>query len=270
LWVPDELAFIKLATHDVPGWIGGWCLIGIIAAAMSTADGAILAMGTVFSHNVMRQFNHCSPGLVTRDNLLHLSRVATLPFVLIAGSVAIFYKNPISVLGATGYLLIVAFDIVLATVLVPLFGAFYSRRPSPCAALVAILAGGTTRVVLEFALPKDGSLLLPYEDDIFLRTGPAASSLLPAFIDAPAANHWDPTMEECKQEQFEDYTGTDSLVAPLLSLAIFVTIQFVENRMGRDLFWFPGNKGYCKEDLLDPAGKNGKEVIKKQPDGIDF
>ena len=227
---------------------------------MSTADGAILAMGTVFSHNVMRQFNSWSPGLVTKDNLLHLSRVATLPFVLIAGSVAIFYENPKTVLGATGYLLIVAFDIVLATVVVPLFGAFYAKRPSPCASLVAILAGGITRVVLEFVLPKDGNLLLPFDDDIFLQTGPAASSALPAFIDAPTSDHWDPTVEECKQERFSDFTGVDSLSAPLVALFVFLVIQLTEDHMGRALFGFPGNKGYIKEDFTRAEKKGGKQV----------
>lgn len=46
LWKPDELAFLKLLSHHVPAWVGGWCMVGIIAASMSTAEGAILAMGT--------------------------------------------------------------------------------------------------------------------------------------------------------------------------------------------------------------------------------
>ena len=46
-WLPDESSFVKLLTHDAPPFLGAWCLIGIVAASMSTADGAILAMGTV-------------------------------------------------------------------------------------------------------------------------------------------------------------------------------------------------------------------------------
>jgi len=55
----------------------------------------------------------------------------------------------------------VAFDIVFATVVVPLFGCFYAETPSPRAALLAIVGGMVTRIVLEFALPKDGFFLLP-------------------------------------------------------------------------------------------------------------
>jgi hypothetical protein len=65
LWVPDTTAFIKLLTHEAPDFLGGWCLVGIIAASMSTADGAILAMGTVVSHNIMRQLDGVYPNLVT-------------------------------------------------------------------------------------------------------------------------------------------------------------------------------------------------------------
>jgi hypothetical protein len=57
LWLPDPHAFIKLLTHEAPAFLGGWALIGIIAASMSTCDGAILAMGTVFSHNIVRNFS---------------------------------------------------------------------------------------------------------------------------------------------------------------------------------------------------------------------
>jgi len=246
LWLPDPNAFIKLLTHEAPDFLGGWCLIGIIAASMSTADGAILAMGTVVSHNLMRQLDVWWPSIVTPDNLLFAARTTTLPFTLISTFIAAFYKSSGSAAGATGYLLIVAFDIVLATVVVPLFGAFYCKNPSPRAALVGIMAGVITRVTLEFALPKDGLLLLPYDDVEFLDVGPAASSLLPNFIDAPEADYWDPEAEPCEQETFEDFTGVDSLAAPLCNLFFFLAIQTYEHYTGKALFEFGGSEGYIK------------------------
>jgi hypothetical protein len=252
LWVPDPTAFIKLLTHEAPDFLGGWCLVGIIAASMSTADGAILAMGTVMSHNVMRSFDRWYPNLVTADNLLFMARTTTLPFTLISTLIAAYYKNSGSAAGATGYLLIVAFDIVFATVVVPLFGCFYCKNPSPRAAVVGILGGIITRVVLEFALPKDGLLLLPFDDPTFLDVGPAASSLLPSFIDADPADYWNPENEACTQETFEDYTGVDSLAAPLVNLILFVSIQFLENYRGKALFEFGGSEGYIKNTTEHP------------------
>jgi hypothetical protein len=203
----------------------------------------------------IQQITQRLPSLPSSDNLLNLARGTTLPFTLISTLIAAFYKNSGSAAGATGYLLIVAFDIVLATVVVPLFGCYYCKNPSPRAALVGILAGVTTRVVLEFALPKDGLLLLPFDDPEFLDVGPAASSLLPSFIDADPADYWDPETEPCTQETFEDYTGVDSLAAPLVNLFFFLSIQTLEHFSGKALFEFGGSEGYLKDTSEHPLKK---------------
>jgi Na+/proline symporter len=163
LWAPDPNAFLKLLTHEAPTFLGGWALIAIIAASMSTCDGAILAMGTVFSHNILRNFTSS----INTKNLLTAARISSIPFTILAAVIASYYKSNHS-LGATGYLLVVAFDVVLASVVVPLFGCFYTRKPSPLAALLAILAGALSRVILEFTLPKDGFVIAPYGGDEFL------------------------------------------------------------------------------------------------------
>ena len=130
-------------------------------------------MGTVMSHNVLRNVGDFLPfgsRLVTDANLLFAARVASLPMTIISGLIASYFPS--------GYLLIVAFDVVLATILVPLFGCFYTKRPSPLAALCAIIPGLVTRLTLEFALPKDGLLILPFPGDEFLNYGPV--HLLPS------------------------------------------------------------------------------------------
>lgn len=261
LWVPDPQAFILLLTNHAPPFLGGWCLIGIIAASMSTADGAILAMGTVMSHNVLRQFVGWFPSLVTPENLLVMARITTIPFTIASTSIAAFYRSNSST-GGTGYLLIVAFDIVLANVVVPLFGCFYAKNPSPRAAFVAILGGAITRVVMEFTLPKDGFLLLPFDDPSFLDVGPAASSLPPVFIDTDGPV-WDPATEPCDQKRFEDYTGVDSLSSVMVCLVLFLLIQWAEHMLGRPLFKFGGSEGYVKDTTEHPikGAKKGQVGI---------
>lgn len=140
-------------------------------------------MGTVFAHNLMRQLDFKFPNLVTSDNLLMTARLATIPFTLISTMIGAYYRNSDSAAGATGYLLIVAFDIVLATMVAPLFGCFYAKNPSPRAALCSVLTGVVVRVVMEFSLPKDGYLLLPFDSPEFENYGPAASAGLPPFVD---------------------------------------------------------------------------------------
>ena len=159
---------------------------------MSTSSGAILAMGTVFSHNIMRQLDSYFPNLVTADTLLLAARVSSIPFAFAATLIAVYY-------GETGYLLIVAFDVVLATVVAPLIGCFYAKNPSPRSALLSVLSGAFLRVLLEFALPKDRSLLLPFNKPEFEDYGIAASAGLPVFFDAAAGDLWDPAVEQCEQ-----------------------------------------------------------------------
>lgn len=200
-------------------------MVGIVAASMSTSDGAILAMGTVFSHNIMRNigFGSC----ITNSNLLTIARISSIPFAAGAAAIAAYY-NSSHPSGATGYLLIVAFDVVLASVVVPLFGCFYTKKPSPLAAFLSIWAGAITRVILELTLKKDGWLIAPFGGDEFLDYGPAASTGLPPFIDAEDDIKWDSETEPCDQSRFEDWSGVDSLASPMVCLVVFMFVQCLE------------------------------------------
>ena len=96
----------------------------------------------------MRQLDGWFAKLVTSKNLLAMARLASIPFTLAATLIGAYYRNSSSAASATGYLLIVAFDIVLASIIAPLFACYYIRNPSPrCSSLSGIV----TRVVLEFA-----------------------------------------------------------------------------------------------------------------------
>jgi Na+/proline symporter len=226
MWKPDVNAFLNLLTHEAPGWLGGWCLIGIVAASMSTCDGAILAIATVSSHNLWRKVKD------DPSKLLTVTRIATVPTTIIAALIAAFYQSGHPA-GATGYLLIIAFDIVLAGCIVPLFAAFYVSKPSPNAALAAIVGGSLLRVILELTLPKDGYLILPWAGDEFLDYGSVSSDLYPNFFDVSPADKWDPS--SCVQRRLADYTGVDSLVSPLFSLILFATVHMLE-KGGRNVF----------------------------------
>jgi Na+/proline symporter len=238
---------MKLLTRDAPPVLGAWGLIGIVAASMSTADGAILAMGTVFSHNVVRQLDPFFPGLITSKNLLMAARIATVPFTITSACIASFYRSNDGAAGETGGLLIVAFDIVLATVVPSLVACFYVNNPSPRAALCSVLFGAIARTTLQFVLPKDGFYIYPFDKPEFYDYGTAASSLFPPFFDENVTNLWDPAVEPCVQEQYEDYTGVDSLSAFVGSIFVFALVQMLENCMGAPLFTLPWLEPYEKD-----------------------
>lgn len=271
-WIPDTLAFLKLLTHQAPAFLGGWCMLGIVAASMSTAGGAIQAMGAVVSNNLVRQIDAYFPSLVTYDNLIEVARILSIPITVTSTCIAAYYESSSSNTGGTSYLLIVAFDIMLATVVVPLIGCFYARNPSPRAALLAILGGAMTRTTLEFTLPKDGYLVMPYDDPVFMNYGPAASIYPPAFIDTNGTV-WNPKDQPCDQVPYQDYTGVDSLAGFFACSMIYVSIQILEHRLRRPLFTFPGSQGYTKGSkekpkLIEPPATvkvplNRDEIIKR-------
>ena len=134
--------------------IGAWTLIGIVAASMSTSDSLLPAMSTVASHNLFANLprflqKHSGAGLDGEEQLT-LTRFFGVPCTITAILIACYRAD------TTGYLLVVAFDIVLGGCVVPIFGACYCETPSPTAGLVAMVGGSVLRIILEFSLPKDG------------------------------------------------------------------------------------------------------------------
>lgn len=256
-WLPDPLAFIRFLTTQAPGFLGGWCLFGLLAASMSTSDGAILAMGTVFAHNGIRQFAPLFPKTLHSGNLLLLARLSTIPFAIIAALIAAYKPDD------TANLLVVAFDVVLATTVAPLFGAVYSKRPSASAALLSLAVGAVVRVTLEFALPKDGTFLAPFNGQEFLDFGKAASLKLPTFVEGEEGEVWNPEQEECVQERFRDWSGVDSLVAFAASVGIYLLVQKVEGIIGKRLFRFWGDEGYVK-DVEESENKKDQHKDKEE------
>lgn len=144
---------------------------------------------------------------------------------------------------------------------IPLFGCFYAKNPSPRAALLAVAGGGLCRLILEFALPKDGFLLIPYDVEEFLNYGPACSDLFPAFIDVSSDLWWTAdSNDKCIQDPYEDYTGVDSLASFVLSFILFVGVQTIEYAIGGPIFNFGGSGGYIKDTTEHPLAKNSKSL----------
>mmetsp|Transcript_71807 Transcript_71807/g.131466 ORF Transcript_71807/g.131466 Transcript_71807/m.131466 type:complete len:897 (-) Transcript_71807:51-2741(-) len=237
-WKPDPYAVLKMLTctkddchyfldfdgsagyspgtegyYPMNGFIGAWVILGIVAASMSTADGAIVAMGTVFSHNLLRKLG----GKFTDNkNLLNITRLSTLLWAIVAAIIASTKPNQ------TGYFLLVAFDIVFAGGVAPLFAAIYVPSIKPIAGFLSLFTGTLVRFILEFALPKDGLLLLTGK---FARSfGPGVASD-PELFDEAVING--KIAEVCPQEKLEDWTGVDSLVAPAVSLVVLVIVQLL-------------------------------------------
>eukprot|EP00899_Mesostigma_viride_P009720 jgi/Mesvir1/1874/Mv22909-RA.1 len=215
-WVPDQNAYLKLMAEQYPKVLGVWSMICIISASMSTLNGAILAVSTVISNNLVRRF--C---VMSLDRLLLVARCLTVPVAVIASVIALKNDDP-------GYLLVVAFDIVFAGCLVPLFGAIHFRdKVTPNAGVLTILSGSILRIILEFTLPKDGS---------FVAFGKHANTYDTAKEGAPC--DWDASKPLVHQGRLSDWTGLDSLVSPAFSLLVMVVVSWIERTFHVNLLFF--------------------------------
>ncbi|WP_099025645.1 sodium:solute symporter family protein [Mycolicibacterium palauense] len=114
-------------------------LCGIVGASMSTANGAILANAAVAVRNLggVRRVHIAGKS----DPLLRATRLMMIPMTIVAIVFAIYVKE-------TGILLTLAFDLLLACLIVPFILGLVWRRGTDAAAMAAIVVGLAVRLVL--------------------------------------------------------------------------------------------------------------------------
>jgi Na+/proline symporter len=132
-----------MASQVLPYWMGVMVFIGVLGASMSTANGAILVISVVLARNVIQRWR---PTIVEDSQMLRLSRLMAIPAATVAAVLAYVRPEP-------GILLIVAFDIVLAGCVIPLFAGVYWPKANAAGAIAAIVVGTTSRLAAHFLTP---------------------------------------------------------------------------------------------------------------------
>lgn len=133
-----------LSSGLLPYWVGVMVFIGVLGASMSTANGAMLVMSVVTARNLFERYRETP---VNDTQMLLLSRLMAIPTAMVAGVLAWVKPEP-------GILLIIAFDIVFAGCVVPLFYGVHSKRATAQAAMAAILVGTTSRLIAHYVTPE--------------------------------------------------------------------------------------------------------------------
>jgi Na+/proline symporter len=131
------------AGQFLPYIIGVMVFVGVLGASMSTANGAMLVISIVMARNLWQRWTAQTP---SDSFMLMLSRVLALPVSIAAGWIAYVRPEP-------GILLVVAFDIVFAGCVIPLFLGVYWKRATSEGAIASILAGTLARMICYFAVP---------------------------------------------------------------------------------------------------------------------
>jgi SSS family solute:Na+ symporter len=138
-----RMALPSMAVNHLPYWIGALVFMGVLGASMSTANGAILVISVVLARSVVQRWRQTE---MEDSALLRLSRLMALPTAAAAAFVAWVRPEP-------GILLIVAFDIVLAGCVVPLFAGVYWPKANSAGAMASIVVGTTVRLIAHFVTP---------------------------------------------------------------------------------------------------------------------
>jgi solute:Na+ symporter, SSS family len=143
--------FPTLATNHVPFWLGALLLMTVVGASMSTANGALLVMGSVFSRNIFHR--KILRGLLKRPglndrSLLWATRAFVVPVML--GGLFLGYLVP-----QPGVLVILTFDVVFSGAFACLLFGVYWKRANAAGAMSCIVVGVSLRMALFFIMPAE-------------------------------------------------------------------------------------------------------------------
>ena len=144
-------AYPTLAINHMPYPIGVALLMGVLGASMSTANGGLLAISSVFSRNIIQRdiLRRVlkKPGMEDR-RLLRTTRIFTIPMMAAAFILGYLLPQP-------GIYLILAFDIVFAGAWAPLTLGLFWRKANMPAAITSLIVGSALRLLLFFIIPAE-------------------------------------------------------------------------------------------------------------------
>ncbi len=146
---PDGPVLFALLGSVIPPFIGLLVIMAIMSASLSTADGAILGTSSVIAHNVIGiRHGHDEPNAHASggDQLLKITRLMAVVITIIGVFFAIRIPQ-------TGVLLLLAFDLGFAGLVVPLTGGLFWRKATRQGALSCIIIGSLTRLTMFALMP---------------------------------------------------------------------------------------------------------------------
>lgn len=125
---PDLATPRLLLDFPIPSWITLFVVMGILSAAVSTADSIILTLSSMFLQDIL-------PERVTEKTKLLLAQYAFIP--LLCGTVFFFALGRFNLIA----LLSVTSSLGLLSVVPTILGVLAKRRKSPKAAFLSMLSG---------------------------------------------------------------------------------------------------------------------------------
>lgn len=132
----SELGLPLLLSHMLPVGLMGLMMSAYFSAIMSTADSCLMAASGNFVTDILEHFRKKEGRHKVRE-----SQLVTLLIGVLAILLATTMQNVLQ-------LMLYSYAFMVSGLLVPVLGSLLLKRPSPLAALVAMLTGGGTTLAL--------------------------------------------------------------------------------------------------------------------------
>jgi len=129
---PDIIVLANAEIAGLPAWVVGLVVAGGLAAALSTASGLLLVIGSSFSHDIYKRF--INPD-ASEQNELAVARGSVLVAVIIAGY---FGVNPP---GFVGEVVAFAFGLAAASFFPAIVLGIFDKRTNKYGAISGMLIG---------------------------------------------------------------------------------------------------------------------------------
>ncbi|WMT58042.1 sodium:solute symporter family protein [Truepera radiovictrix] len=129
---PDIIVLANPEIAGLPGWVIGIVVAGGLAAALSTASGLLLVIGSSFSHDIYKRF--INPN-ASEANELIVARISVLLGILVAGYLGI---NPP---GFVGEVVAFAFGLAAASFFPAIVLGIFDKRTNKQGAIAGMLVG---------------------------------------------------------------------------------------------------------------------------------
>lgn len=161
-----ELGLPLLLSNILPIGLMGLMMSAYFSAIMSTADSCLMAASGNFLTDVLGKVKHGS------NTSLRYSQLTTLAIGVIAIVLATMMQNVLE-------LMLYSYAFMVSGLFVPVLGMLMLKKPSPMAALVAMVSGGMTTLVL---IISDLELPFGLDENFFGISVSAASFVLVQFF----------------------------------------------------------------------------------------
>jgi len=132
-----ELIIPAMVKAYMPTAIGVIFTLGMIAGIMSAADAALLSVSSIFAKNIFKDYLRPESGDRT---VLKVTRISIVVVTVIALFIGVVYPN-------VYLLMLFSFDIILASLFVPLTLGIWWKKANTAGALAGMTAGAAFRII---------------------------------------------------------------------------------------------------------------------------